>query len=151
MYKAEPKDVKRKKSSWRISGDTQVACKQTLSAITCLGSTGENGRKRERKNHGFSCILENLPSSKFNMYLHGWVLTITLILTGTTIDLPHFFFQILFSTCKSVIQRWYAHKASKDNYYSLHQLAKFLWTFVRMLVVCVCVGGTSGPPPYQCL
>ena len=74
------------------------------------------------------------------------------ISTGTTIDLPHnyFFFQLLTSTCKSVIQRWYAQKASKDNYYFLHQLAKFLRTlFVRTLVVCVCVGGKSGPPPYS--
>ena len=132
---------------------THVARKQTLSAMTCLGSTGENGRKRERKNHGFSCLLENLPYSKFNMYLRGWVLTFILILTGTTIDLPHFFLQLLTSTCKSVIQKGYAHKASKDNYYFLHQLAKFLRTFVCRLVVCVCVGRTSGPhhTVYQCL
>ena len=152
MYKAEPKDVKRKKSSWRISSQTHVGRKQTLSAMTCLGSTGENGRKRERKNHGFSCLLENLPYSKFNMYLRGQVLTFILILTGTTIDLPHFFLHLQTSTCKSVIQRQYSQKASKDNYF-LHQLAKFLRTFVRTLVVCVCVGGTSGPhhTVYQCL
>ena len=128
MYKVEPKDFKRKKPSWRISGHTH------------------NGRKREGKNHGFNCILENLPYTKFNMYLRaGWVLTFILIVTGTTIDLPHFFLQLLTSTCKSVIQKGYAHKASKDNYYFLHQLAKFLQTFVHKLVVCVCVGGTSGP------
>ena len=139
MYKAEPKDVKRKKSSWRISSQTHVARKQTLSAMTCLGSTGENGRKRERKNHGFSCLLENLPYSKFNTYLRGWVLTFILILTGTTIDLPHFFLQLLTSTCKSVIQKGYAHKASKDNYYFLHQLAKFFCghLYVRWWSVCV--------------
>ena len=34
MYKAEPKDVKRKKPSWRISGHTHVAHKQTLSAMS---------------------------------------------------------------------------------------------------------------------
>ena len=88
MYKGEPKDVKRKKPSWRISGQTHVAVSKL--SQPCLGSTGENGRKRERKNHGFSCLLENLPYSKFNMYLRGWVLTFILILTGTTIDLPHF-------------------------------------------------------------
>ena len=141
-----------KKPSWRISDHTHIACKQTISQ-PCLGLTGENGRKRERKNHGFSCILENLPYSKFNMYLCGWVLTFILILTGNTIDLPHFFLQLLTSTFKSVIQRWYAQKASKDNYYFLHKLANFLRTFVRTLVVCVCVGGTSGPhhTVYQCL
>ena len=40
MYKAEPKEVKQKKPSWRISGHTHVACKQTLSAMS-----GFNGRK----------------------------------------------------------------------------------------------------------
>ena len=44
MYKAEPKAVKRKKSSWRISSQTHVACKQTLSAMS-----GFNGRKWEEK------------------------------------------------------------------------------------------------------
>ena len=44
MYKAEPKDVKQKKSSWRISGHTHVAGKQTLSAMS-----GFNRRKREEK------------------------------------------------------------------------------------------------------
>ena len=44
MYKAEPKDVKRKKPSWRISGHTHIACKQTLSAMS-----GFNRRKWEEK------------------------------------------------------------------------------------------------------
>lgn len=44
MYKAEPKDVKRKNSSWRISGHTHIARKQTLSAMS-----GFNRRKREEK------------------------------------------------------------------------------------------------------
>ena len=49
MYKAEPKDVKRKKPSWRISGQTHIACKQTLSA-------GFNRRKREEKGEKESWI-----------------------------------------------------------------------------------------------
>ena len=44
MYKAEPKEVKRKKPPWRISGHTHVACKQTLSAMS-----GFNGTKWEEK------------------------------------------------------------------------------------------------------
>ena len=88
-------------------GESVVIHMKPVSKLSqsCLGSTGENGRKRGRKNHEFSCLLENLPYSKFNMYLRGWVLTFILILTGTTIDLPHFFLQLLTSTCKSVIQR----------------------------------------------
>ena len=78
MYRAEPKDVKQKKPSWRISGHTHVACKQTISAMS-----GFDRRKWEEKGQ-FSCILENLFYSNFNMYLHGWVLTFILILTGTT-------------------------------------------------------------------
>ena len=44
IYKAEPEDVKQKKPSWRISGHTHVAGKQTLSAMS-----GFNRRKREEK------------------------------------------------------------------------------------------------------
>ena len=51
MYKAEPKDVKQKKSSWRISGHTHVAGKQTLSAMS-----GFNRRKREENEEKESWI-----------------------------------------------------------------------------------------------
>ena len=51
MYKAEPKDVKRKKPSWRISGHTLIACKQTLSDMS-----GFNRRKREEKGEKESWI-----------------------------------------------------------------------------------------------
>ena len=44
MYKAEQKDVKRKKNHLRESVVTHVACKQTLSAMT-----GFNRRKWEKK------------------------------------------------------------------------------------------------------
>ena len=142
MYKAEPKDVKRKKPSWRISGQTHVAVSKL--SQPCLGSTGENGRKREKKNHEFSCVLQNLPYSKFNMYLYRWVLTFILILTGTSKDLPHFFLQLLISTCtcKSVIQRWYIHKASaKDiifptNLQNFVDIYKYIWWWWW----CVCRG-----------
>ena len=56
-------------------GESVVIHMKPVSKLSqsCLGSTGENGRKRGRKNHEFSCLLENLPYSKFNMYLRGWV------------------------------------------------------------------------------
>ena len=44
MYKGEPKGVKRKNSSWIISGHTHIARKQTLSAMS-----GFNRRKWEEK------------------------------------------------------------------------------------------------------
>ena len=120
-----------------LFGELVVIHTQPVSKLSqpCLGSTGENGRKREKKNHEFSCVLQNLPYSKFNMYLYGWVLTFILILKGTSKDLPHFFLQLLISTCtcKSVIQRWYIHKASaKDiifptNLQNFVDIYKYIW------------------------
>ena len=131
------KQNQKKSSEKNHLGESVVIHMQPVSKLSqpCLGSTGENERKRERKNHEFSCVLENLPYSKFNMYLHGWVLTFILILTGTSIDLPHFFLQLLISTCtcKSVIQRWYIHKASaKDiifptNLQNFVDIYKYVW------------------------
>ena len=71
------KQNQKKSSEKNHLGESVVIHMQPVSKLSqpCLGSTGENGRKRERKNHEFSCVLENLPYSKFNMYPHGWVLT----------------------------------------------------------------------------
>ena len=52
MYKAEPKDVKRKKSSWRISSQTHVALANSLSHDL----SGFNRRKREEKGEKESWI-----------------------------------------------------------------------------------------------
>ena len=56
-----------------------------------------------------------------------------------------FFFQLLTSTCKSVIQRQYSQKASKDNSYFLHQLAKFLRTLTYAGGLCACRGNIWPP------